>query len=278
MPRRVTGLAPWQPTGKSLEVVKVANDLRDEWPLLVRRVLYVAYERGLYPDKGKGSYDAVGNVLGRARRAGLLPWEAVADTAERVWTAPFGGADGFLEIVRQEAEHGRLLDRQDGQPGYLIAWSEHRGLKEVLADVAGEYGVPFIPAGGFDGHAVRYVEAARAADRGVPTTVLHISDLDRHGEAITGVLRRDLTAIYLDLGGAASRPLEVVKIALTEGQAREVYPGRAVLEGVQVDALPTPVLRDILREAITSRTDADALRQVLDREEAERERLRRLLG
>jgi hypothetical protein len=277
MARRVTGLAPWAPRGKSLAVVQLARDLRDEWPLLVRRVLYVAYERGLYPDKGKGSYDAVGNVLGRARRAGLLPWEAVADTAERVWTEPYGGADGFLATVRDQAGHGRLLDRQEGQPGYLIAWSEHRGLKEILADVAGEYGVPFIPAGGFDGTAVRYSEARKAADRGVPTTVLHISDLDRHGEAITDVLRRDLADLYRDLGGAASRPLEVTKIALTGDQAREVYPGRAALEGVQVDALPTPQLQAILRDAITGRMDQAALADVLGREEAERARLRGLL-
>jgi len=279
MARRVTGLAGWKPEPKSLEVVKIAReDLRDEWPLLVRRVLYVAYERGLYPDKGKGSYDAVGNVLGRARRAGLLPWEAVADTAERVYDEPYGGADGFLAVVRHQAENGRLVDRQEGQPGYLIAWSEHRGLKETLADVAGEYGVPFIPAGGFDGHAVRYVEARDAAARDVPTTVLHLSDLDRHGDAITDVLRRDLGAIYRDLGGAASRPLEVVKIALTEAQAAEVYPGRGVLEDIQVDALPTPRLREILREAITDRTDLDVLASALDREEAERQRLLHLLA
>jgi hypothetical protein len=72
MARRVTGLALWNPTGKSLAVVQVARDLEPEWPLLVRRMLYLAYERGLYPDKKKGSCDAVGNVLGRARRAGLL--------------------------------------------------------------------------------------------------------------------------------------------------------------------------------------------------------------
>ena len=64
---------------------------------------------------------------------------------------------------------------------------------------------------------------------------------------------------------------EVVKIALTEDQAREVYPGRAVLDGIQVDAMPTPALRGILREAITSRTDAQVLSSVLEREAAERE-------
>jgi hypothetical protein len=277
MPRRVTGLAPWKPAGKSLAVVQVALGLRGEWPLLVRRVLYVAYERGLYPAKGKAAYDAVGNVLGRARRAGLLPWEAVADTTERVYDEPFGGAGGYLAAVRADAECARLADRQEGQGRYLIAWSEHRGLKETLAGVAGEYGVPFIPAGGYDATAVRYAEARKAAERCVPTTVLHLSDLDRDGEQITGLLRRDLADLHRDIGGRQAAP-EVVKIALTPAQAAEAYPGRGNYQDIQVDALPTPQLQGILRGAITSRTSQRVLEAVLAREEAERENLRAMLN
>jgi hypothetical protein len=44
-----------------------------------------------------------------------------------------------------------------------------------------------------------------------------------------------------------------------------------------VDALPTPQLWGILREAITSRTDDSALQDVQAREQAEREALRALL-
>jgi hypothetical protein len=269
MARRVTGLAPWKPTDKSLAVVKVALELQDEWPVLVRRVLYVAFERGLYVDKSKGSYDAAGNVLGRARRAGLLPWNAVADTTERVYDEAYENLGHFARSVQGAAER-YLLDRQAGQPSYLISWSEHRGLKATLAGVAGEYGVPFIPAGGYDATAVRYAEARAALGRGVPTVVLHLSDLDRDGGQITDLLRRDLADLYRGLGGRQAAP-EVVKVALTEDQARQVYPGRTVLDGIQVDAMPTPALQAILREAITARMDQAALRAVLEREAAERE-------
>jgi hypothetical protein len=277
MARRVTGLAPWKPTGKSLEVVKVAWDLQDEWPVLVRRVLYVAFERGLYPDKSKGSYDATGNVLGRARRAGLLPWEAIADSTERVYREPYGGAAGYLASVREAAGHARLEDLQEGQAQYLIVWSEHRGLKATLADVGEEYGVPFIPSGGYDATAVRYAESLAAVRRDVPTVVLHLSDLDRDGGRITDLLRRDLADLYRDLGGRLAAP-SVVKAALTEDQAREVYPDRTILDGIQVDAMPTPQLRAILREAITGRVNRAVLRAVLEQEQAEREHLRQLLN
>ena len=220
----------------------MARDLRGEWPVLVRRALYVAYERGLYPAKGKAQYDAVGNVVGRARRAGLVPPQAIADTTERVYTQPYGGAGDYLAAVRADAEHARLVDRQEGQDRYLIVWSEHRGLKATLADVADGYGVPFIPSGGYDALAVRDVEARAAVERDVPTTVLHLSDLDRHGDQITDVLRRDLTDLYRDLGGRPAAP-EVVKIALTEAQARGIYPDRDGWADIQVDAMPTPALR-----------------------------------
>jgi hypothetical protein len=276
MARRVTGLAPWKPTGKSLAVVDVAKALRGEWPALVRRVQYVAIEHGLYPRRPgeskdsykKRTYMAVGNVLGRARRAGLLPWRAIADTTERRHTLPYDGLNDFAETVEAMAE-GYRLDRQAGQPSYLIAWSEHRGLAETLTEVADEFGVPFIPAGGYDALAVRYAEAKAALDRDVPTVVLHLSDLDRDGEQITGVLARDLADLYRDLRGHRAAP-EVVKIALTAEQAAQVYPGRSVLDGIQVDAMPTPALRGILREAISSRTDETVLEAVLDREQGER--------
>jgi hypothetical protein len=268
MARRLTGLAPWKPTGKSLAVVQVALGLSDEWPLPVRRVMYVAYERGLYPAKGKAQYDAVGNALGRAHRAGLLPWEAIADTTERVYNQPYDGLADFAATVRTMASKYRL-DRQEGQPRYLVVWSEHRGLRETLADVASDAGVPFIPAGGYDATAVRYAEARAALERGVPTVVLHLSDLDRHGGQITDLLRRDLASLYRDIRGQHGAP-ELVKIALTEAQARDVYPDRDGWHDIQVDALPTPMLQNILREAIASRTDDAVLRDVLEREAADR--------
>jgi hypothetical protein len=127
------------------------------------------------------------------------------------------------------------------------------------------------------GRAVRLAEAQAAVQRAVPTVVLHLSDLDRHGEQITDLLRRDLADLCRDLGGQQAAP-EVVKIALTGDQAREVYPDRDEWHDIQVDAIPTPQLQGILREAITSRMDQGTLQGVLEREAAEREQARALLN
>jgi hypothetical protein len=279
MARRVIGLAPWRPTKKGRAVANIANDMESEWPLLVRRVLYVAYETGLYPDKGKGSYDSVGNFLGRARRGGWLPWEAVADVTDRVEPLTYDGPDHFARTVLRMADSCRL-DRQQGQPHHTIVWSEHRGLVPVLEPVASGYGVPIIASGGFDSTSTRYAEALASAGREVRTVVLHFGDLDDEGRRITDLLKRDLPALHRDLtsGGTVGQPgrpaaPEVVRVAVTAAQARNTYPG---WNGgpIQVDALPTPLLREILRAAIEHPGfDRDTYQQVLERERTERQQV-----
>ena len=268
MSKRVTGLAPWRPGAKAQAVLQLALDLRVEWPLLVRRVLYVAHERGLFMTKNHTAYDAVSTILGRARRGGLLPWEAVAEVSDRDTPMAFASADDLAATVLDAAEHLRL-PRQVGQPVHLVAWSEHRGLKVVLSPTAHDYGVEVIYSGGFDSTTVRYSEARKAVGREVPTVVLHFGDRDRHGEQIVDVLGRDLRALYGDLGGRQVAP-EVVRVALTPTQVAWFGIGQPG-EAVQVDALPTPVLRDLLEAAIVERQDGQVRQALLEREEQARD-------
>jgi hypothetical protein len=54
--------------------------------------------------------------------------------------------------------------------------------------------------------------------------------------------------------------------------------GTGESDDIQVDAMPTPRLQQILREAITSRMDLEVLNGVREREQAQREALRALLA
>ena len=103
--------------------------------------------------------------------------------------------------------------------------------------------------------------------------MLHISDLDRHGEQITRVLRRDPAALCRDVGGR--KPPQ--DRADRRTRLPRSTPAREVHEGIQVDAIRTPRLREILREAITSRMHQEILDGVLALEVAERAGLRELL-
>jgi len=263
-------------------VVAIAHELEGEWPLLVRRVLYVAYEQGLYTDKRQGSYDSVGNFLGRARRAGLLSWDAVADTVESVDPIVYDGPEDFGKSLVRLAQRYRE-DRQAGQPVRLVAWSEHRGLLQTLGVTANESGVPIIAGGGCDSHTTRYNFAREAAlyaeERDWPTVVLHLGDYDWYGHNIVNVLYEDLPLLAEGLTDArpgGMPPVTVERIALTREQIIEHHLRREDEEddgGVQVDALPTPVLRAILTDAIESRSDPTIRAAALEREDTAREHI-----
>lgn len=235
--------------------------------MLVRRVLYVASERGLTNNQGvpldkvkKTHYGTVSDALSRARRAGLLPWGAIIDTTERMEPDGFDSPADFRETVNAWAESYRIA-RQVGQPRYLVGWSEHRGLRAVLSPVAQEFGVPIAFSGGFDSTGGRFAEAERARRRDVPTSVLHFGDRDKAGEDIFDVVADDLQQLS---HGCID---EVVRVALTPEQMAAISPTAVTM---QVDAAPVPTLRHLFEDAVLARQDPDARQAVLSREPDER--------
>jgi hypothetical protein len=265
-------LRSWHPRAQNQAIIAVAAELEPEWPMFVRRVLYVVAERGILPDKGRNSYDKVSIALNKARRAGILPWTAIVNTTSSLDAGHYDSPDDFYNNVLGWAR-GYRIGRQSGQPSHLITWSEHRGLGAILAGIADEYGVPLIPSGGYDSVTSRYAQAEAALGREVPTVILHMGDHDQHGRQIYATLAEDIPRLYRDLGGPTSRTLLVERLALTTEQAASVYPDITRGDDVQLDALPTPALQAILREAIEARQDPGVRATLLEREDAEREQV-----
>ena len=131
----------------------------------------------------------VGDVLGRARRAELIPEFWVAD-GRAPDAYPAGGCDdaeeyaeGIVEEIRTAAEYFRL-DAQRFQPVYIEVLCEAADLQERLAQVAREYGVPVYSGAGMGGIKGKREMGERAAGRDVPTVVFQIGDRDKSGESI----------------------------------------------------------------------------------------------
>jgi hypothetical protein len=88
-------------------------------PLTVRQIFYRLVSVHGY-EKTERAYDRLGEHLNRARRAGLIPFEAIRDDGITV-AEPLAWADAaeFVHTVMAHAEQFRL-DRQQGQPARLI--------------------------------------------------------------------------------------------------------------------------------------------------------------
>jgi hypothetical protein len=292
MPRtRPRGLAPWNPTDGSRDLVDAINGVLEEYeaqlPLTLRQVFYRLVASQGY-GKTEQAYGRLIETANRGRRARLIPFAAIRDDGVKALLPyGFGSAEDFLEWARQNADAFEK-DRQEGQERYLEFWVEAAGMAPMVARVARDvYGVPVYSSGGFDSVTAKYQAACRMLEREIPTTVLHIGDYDPSGVSIFNVIAEDIGAMYDDLGG--SEPPVFVRVAVLEEHIDaydlETAPPKKSdkrsaftdTRTVQAEAFAPDQLQELVHEAIEERLDLDTYRAVLEEERIERERLDGLL-
>ena len=115
---RPRGFAAWTPRPDSLALVADVQAVLAEYqahlPLTCRQIFYrLVAMKGF--DKTETAYGRLTETIGRARRAGLVPFASIRDDGSaRYELATWANPAHFLEAVRSDAE-GFLLDRQAGQ-------------------------------------------------------------------------------------------------------------------------------------------------------------------
>lgn len=277
---RPRGFAQWNPRRATLALVQDMRDVLDEYrahmPLTIRQTFYrVVATRG-FP-KTETAYARLCEAANRARRAGLIPFEAIRDDGAARYEPPcWATADAFLADMRGEAGRFRL-DRQEGQPVRLWVLCEAGGMAPMLARVAGRYGVPVLTSGGFDSVTAKH-DLAREISHWLGhdaqrAEVLHLGDLDPSGEHLFTSLAEDVGAMTDALCGAAPH---FTRLAVTREQAAALDlptappkpTDRRRFEGdtVQAEAIAPDVLSGILHDAIEARRDPDAEADTLGRE------------
>ena len=202
----------------------------------------------------------VQGTLVLARRAGHVPEEWIEDTR-----APDPASRYFSDQTAEQRAEQLLRsirnplitwNPQTGQPYHVEVLVEAAGLIGRLARVAGDYGVPVYSGAGFDGLKGKRALAERASGRDVPTVVLRVTDWDEHGRVMADSSFRDSHAWSVSYYDSPGDLLQVERIALTEIQAADA--GLLDADGkAEADALPVPVMDQILREAIEAYQDPD---------------------
>jgi hypothetical protein len=162
------------------------------------------------------------------------------------------------------------LDPQQGQTRRLVTWCEAAGMLAQLERVARPYGVHVISGGGFDSltdkwQFVRLV--GDLSDEESAVEVLHIGDLDRHGQDIFTALAEDVQAF------AGNGRIGFTRLAITPEQVtlHNLPTDPDQPDVVQAEALPPDVLATILDTAIRERLDPLMLDLVRQRSAAIRD-------
>jgi len=279
---RVRGLASWAPQHKTQvlldQVGAVLVEYHDHLPLTCRQIFYRLVGRYGYP-KDENAYSRLLEMLNRARRAGLIPFESIRDDGVTQEAAGgFHGMTGFWEAVRYTAEHYRR-DLQDGQPYRVEVWVEAAGMVPQVARVAHRYGVTVYSSGGFDSLTAKYEAAQRAVSR--HTVILSVGDHDASGWAVFDAAAEDVATMAEDRGAptgavrferVAVTPEQIERYGLPEAPPKKTdNRGGWQQEGtVQCEALdPADLAREIER-ALRAHIDFDALAAVKEREKSER--------
>ncbi len=289
---RPKGYAPWRPQAKTSLLLDQIGAVLDEYaehlPLTVRQIFYrlvAVYEY----EKSDLAYNRLAELLVRARRARIVPFDAIRDDGVVTYSSPWheGIVDFWDDTGRRIHKYRR--DRQAHQRHRLELWCEAAGMGPQLARVADDYSVPVFSSGGFASLTAVRLIAERALDRDVPTILLHVGDYDPSGQSIFDSIAADAAAFVEADRIVYTLRIIPVRIALTADQvveyelptapakASDSRSGRWAGETCQLEALAPDLLAAIVREEIEGLLDPVGLRLAIACEEEDRVHLLRAL-
>lgn len=261
---------------KTVALVGAIHDILEEiQPATVRAVCYRLFVAGLIPDMSKASTAKVSRVLVGAREEASIPWAWVVDEgrqAERIatWSSPD-------EIVKAAARQYRKDFWRD-QPQRVEVWSEKGTIRGTLAPVLAEYGVTLRVLHGFSSATALHDAAEEMQADGRPLTILYVGDYDPSGLAMS---ENDIPARLWRYGGTAS----IRRVALTKDDVTDL-PSFDVSTKLgdtrqrwfvehfgtrcwELDALPPPILRQKVKDAILEHINPSAWLHSAEVERAE---------
>ncbi len=272
----------WAPKDETLAVVAAANHIIDDYAaqgydLTLRQLYYQFVSRDLIPNR-QSEYKRLGDIVSKARRAGLVDWDAIVDrTRDLEKNAHWSSASSIVKAISEQF----AVDRWASQSHYVEVWFEKDALMGVFERAASRIDVPYLSCRGYPSDSTVWAAAQRLRRQralgGVRNVViLHFGDHDPSGIDMT----RDITD-RLGLFGAANR-VEVRRLALNMNQVEQYepppnpaketdsrfagYQAQYGDESWELDALEPTVLGGLVTKHVRALLDLDAWNESLDEE------------
>jgi hypothetical protein len=225
-------------------------------------------------------------LLSEMRLDGRIPWGWIVDESRRTRiTQTFVNISDALQDTAKCYRRSALRDCDV----YIEIWSEKEALAGIIYDVASDYDVPVVVSKGMPSltqvHG-SFCSIYRAAEAGKDSYIYQFGDHDPTGCLIPKTIgsRLDEFSERYDC-----TPPFVERIALTEAQIDHYrLPTRPTKrdgnthahafkgDSVELDALPSSELRELVRGCIERHISPAALNTLREAEQSEREILERL--
>ena len=271
------------------DVLAVLDEYRDHWPLTARQIFYRCVGAHGY-DKSELFYATLCHHLANARRARLVPFDAIRDDGVTTFTMDhYADADAFRARIRRQAEHYRR-DLMADQDIHAEIWCEAAGMTQQLSRVGDQYSIRCYSSSGFDSLTAKKALADRICATAKPAFILHLGDYDPSGEGIFKAATEDVQAFVRADRANAMVDVQFIRVALTEAQvstyrlptsAAKATDSRSKNwkgETCQLEALAPDQIATLLTAEIEKIVDVRRMNEALAAEENERLQLTRLLA
>ena len=234
-----------------------------EGPVSIRHLFYRAATE--FPDripKNDSGARKVNDMVNALRWAGRIAWRHVRDSSR---FPRFAG--GFRDVGDFLTTHANLyrVNAWEHLPHSVTVWCESESAMGMIDQLCARKGVDLFPCRGqasndFVWRAINYISTDVDADAGGRAHLLYAGDWDKEGREIPQVIERKMRedfAEYVDFD------FEFRRLAVNEGQIEEfnlpLKPGKHRDLTCELEAMPGPLLRRILSEAIDEFMPAQTL-------------------
>ncbi len=241
-------------------------------PLTVRGVFYRVLSAGAV-EKTEKAYNAVQREVLKLRRSGDLPYEWVVDgTRWHIKTPSWSNVEEALDDAA--ASYRRALWHD--QDVYVEIWSEKDAISSIIAPVTETWDVPLMVARGFASESFLWSTASTIRAVNKPTIVYQLGDHDPSGIAAWKHVQRRLREfapdidIYFERLAVTPEQIYVLDLPTRPTKATDSRSKGFIGESVEVDAIPTSTLTEIVANAITRHIDPRTYRLHKMVEEQER--------
>lgn len=250
--------------------------------ITLRTLYYQFVARGYCPNRQK-EYNNLGNIIGEARLAGMIDWEALEDRTRNLQALQhFSGPQDALNKLR-DWYHVDMWKSQKVRPE---VWIEKDALVGVIQKACEENDVPYFSCRGYTSLSEMWrasLRLRRYLDAGQTPIIIHFGDHDPSGIDMSRDIEERLSRIFW-------APCTFIRVALNWDQIEEYNPPPNPAkvtdsryrkyaeefgeESWELDALPPMKLGELIRDNLLKHRDEEQWAQ----DEKERARVKAQLA
>lgn len=278
---------------RSTELIELINGIVEDYAaqgydLTLRQLYYQLVARDIIPNTGR-EYKNIGDLIGNARLAGLVSWQAIVDRTRNVdipasWDRP--------GKIIHTAHSSYKRDLWEGQAHRVEVWVEKDALRGVVNSVCERENVPAFSCRGYTSLSEMWSAATRLnmhMDNGLTPVIIHLGDHDPSGMDMTRDIIERLEMFTVEKEGEA---FHVIRAALNPDQVAQYNPppnpakltdsrinGYAQEFGYsswELDALEPAILNGVITRIIHTYRDEVMYLEQKTRQDREKGELRQL--